>query len=433
MRKSKVFIGSSNPELGRLVCDRLGVEPAPCTLTKFSNGETSVSIGVSVRDEDTYVIQSGSSIVNDNIMELLILVSALRGGSAKRITAILPYFPYSKQSKMKKHRGAIVAKMVSNLMVMAGVDHVITVDLHSSQMQGFFHVPVDNLYSAPLLARWIRHNVEDWQNAVVVSKNPGGTKRVTGLADMLKIDFAMINTDKRRKPYRPSRPTYSRSSSMAPQEDNSAFAITESEFITARIVQGRVVEEDYSEETGNDSGQMSESIISIMSATEHALGGTVDAEVNSSDDEEYPIEAVKEPADIERIGREAAIKSNPTDKTITLVGNVRDRTAIIVDDILDRPDSFINAAEHCRFFGGAKHVVIVATHGVLSADSLNSLENEPCIDRVVVTNTFPIDASKRTKSKKLVVIDMSSLLAECIRRNHYGESIASLFDKAFLE
>jgi ribose-phosphate pyrophosphokinase len=110
----------------------------------------------------------------------------------------MPYFPYARQSKKKSHRGAITARMVANLLNIAGVDHVITVDLHASQMQGFFKCPVDNLIAEPLLARWIRVNVPNWRAAVVVSKNPGGTKRVTSLADALKLSFGIVTTDRRR-------------------------------------------------------------------------------------------------------------------------------------------------------------------------------------------------------------------------------------------
>lgn len=110
----------------------------------------------------------------------------------------MPYFPYSRQSKKKSHRGAITARMVANLLNIAGVDHVITIDLHASQMQGFFRCPVDNLIAEPLIARWIRANVSDWKEGVVVSKNPGGTKRVTSLADALKLSFGIVTTDRRR-------------------------------------------------------------------------------------------------------------------------------------------------------------------------------------------------------------------------------------------
>jgi ribose-phosphate pyrophosphokinase len=113
-------------------------------------------------------------------------------------SAVMPYFPYSRQSKKKQHRGAITARMVANLLHVAGVNHVITLDLHASQMQGFFKCPVDNLVAEPLLSRWIRVNVPNWREAVVVSKNPGGTKRVTSLADALKLSFGIVTTDRRR-------------------------------------------------------------------------------------------------------------------------------------------------------------------------------------------------------------------------------------------
>lgn len=115
----------------------------------------------------------------------------------------MPYFPYSRQSKKKSHRGAITARMIANLLHVAGVDHVITIDLHASQMQGFFKCPVDNLVAEPLLARWIKQNVQDWKIGVVVSKNPGGTKRVTSLADALKLSFGIVTTDRRRRPIGP--------------------------------------------------------------------------------------------------------------------------------------------------------------------------------------------------------------------------------------
>jgi ribose-phosphate pyrophosphokinase len=112
--------------------------------------------------------------------------------------AVMPYFPYSRQSKKKSHRGAITARMIANLLHVAGVNHVITIDLHASQMQGFFRCPIDNLVAEPLLARWIKHNVSDWKEGVVVSKNPGGTKRVTSLADAMKLNFGIVTTERRR-------------------------------------------------------------------------------------------------------------------------------------------------------------------------------------------------------------------------------------------
>lgn len=426
MRKCKVFVGNSHPELGNLVCERLGIEPAPCTLKKFANGETSVQIGVSVRDEDVYVIQSGSPTINDHIMELLILVSACRGGSAKKITAVIPQFPYSKQCKMKKHRGAITARMLANLLVMAGADHVVSMDLHASQMQGFFTKPVDNLYGGPSLARWIRENVPDYQNAVVVSKNAGGTKRVTALADSLKINFAMIHTDRRR-----SKDIYSqnrdlqqlklRKQSMLRKNrpiirpgdnpDEEENIILTNGIQTARIRNGHVIGDDEADDIENEVAMESDdedSSLSVSDSHSYALGGTYDA-ADSEDEDADASAVVKE-------------------KLITLVGNVRDRAAIILDDMVDRPGSFISAAEHLVQNCGAKRVYVIATHGIFTGNCLEELEKCQYIHQIVVTNTYPICKESSSKSKKLVVIDVSSIFSECIRRDHYGESISVLFD-----
>ncbi|OBA21040.1 hypothetical protein METBIDRAFT_171641 [Metschnikowia bicuspidata var. bicuspidata NRRL YB-4993] len=399
MRKCKVFVGLSHPELGQLVCERLGVEPAPCTLKKFSNGETLVQIGVSVRDEDVYIIQSGLPQINDHIMELLILILACRGGSALKITAVIPQFPYSKQSKMKKHRGAITARMLANLLIMAGADHVVLMDLHASQMQGFFTKPVDNLYGAPTLARWIRHNIADWNNAVVVSKNPGGTKRVTALADSLKINFAMIHTDRRR-----TQDNFSKTRRMkaTSRTDSVAADNIVSEMQTARVVKGHVVDDDYPE-----NHVPAAPAPGSRGADGDVLGGSYDAA--NSDDEDEPTELAQE-------------------KLITLVGDVHGKVAIILDDMIDKPNSFISAAEHLRLNCGAKAVYVVGTHGVFSDGCLEELNGSPCIDKIVVTNTYPMSEQCLAANEKLAVIDVSPIFAECIRRDHFGESISVLFD-----
>ncbi|CCK70194.1 ribose phosphate diphosphokinase subunit PRS1 KNAG_0D04490 [Huiozyma naganishii CBS 8797] len=427
MRKCKVFVGNSHPELGRLVCGRLGIEPAPCTLKKFANGETSVQIGVSVRDEDVYVIQSGSPTINDHIMELLILVSACRGGSAKKITAVIPQFPYSKQSKMKKHRGAITARMLANLLVMAGADHVVSMDLHASQMQGFFSKPVDNLYGGPSLARWIRENVPDYENAVVVSKNAGGTKRVTALADSLKINFAMIHTDRRR-----SKDLYSQNKDLkqlklrkqsmlrknrpivrpGDNPDEEENIILTNGIQTARIRNGHVIGDDEIDDIEVEVAMESdEDDLSLAATDSHAfaLGGTYDAVDSEDDEDEGPSQVPKE-------------------KLITLVGNVQGRAAIILDDMIDRPSSFISAAEHLVQNCGAKRVYVVATHGIFTGNCLEELEKCQYIHQIIVTNTYPIPVAHLQSCKKLVVIDVSPIFAECIRRDHYGESISVLFD-----
>lgn len=426
MRKCQIFVGSSHPELGQLICEKLGLAPAPCRVSKFSNGETACDIGVSVRDTHAIIIIGSADLINDRIMELLVLVSGCRGGSASKITCVIPMFPYSKQSKMKKHRGSITARMLANLVTKAGADHVITMDLHASQMQGFFKKPVDNLSAGPTLARWIRDNVPDYRSSVIVSKNPGGTKRVTALADALKVNFAMIHTDRRRQkgglrknfPTEPSprddqsrEDQFSATSSVSSFGDaNAGYGDERTKVHIARVLKGHVVhqeEQDSSqivpeelEETGVEES------VSTEPATDNAqrilLGGTQEAD--GSDDEE--IDYSKE-------------------QVIALAGDVYGRPAIILDDMIDRPDSYIAAAEHCVLNCGAKTVYVIATHGVFGADSLDILEASPFIHRIVVTNTYPIYKNV----PKLRVIDISAILAECIRRNHNGESISNLFEQ----
>ena len=156
---------------------RLNVPLVPVTVKKFSNGETNVKISESVRDEDVFIIQSGCDDVNDNFMELLILISACKTASARRITAVIPCFPYARMDKKDKSRAPITAKLVANMLVVAGCDHVITMDLHASQIQGFFDIPVDNLFSEPLMIGFIKRQIAGWENGIVVSPDAGGAKR----------------------------------------------------------------------------------------------------------------------------------------------------------------------------------------------------------------------------------------------------------------
>ena len=522
MRGVKVFSGRSHPALAESICERLGSTVSKCDLGEFANGEVRVQIGASVRNEDVFIVQSGSRSINDSVMELLIMIAACKGGSAKSITAVIPYFPYSRQSKKKAHRGAITAKMLANLLEVAGVSHVITVDLHSSQMQGFFRRPVDNLYAEPLIARWIRGNVPDWRNAVVVSKNIGGTKRVTSLADALKLRFAIMQTDRdRSKPHHHSnlmdstvffdavepqnvrtqqppmhygqrqaiqgprktrkkghehrlgrkghpstgpaclqgrKPSQSRRvrlfdhtlrsharhlrngltrvetapSARRPSEYEANDDMNDEkarDVIIGRLVQGHVVDDDHpspalsgisglgsgyptdrhlADSADDTNDPMTSSFVSTSSSLrpDHALGGTIDAAASSDEEED-------------------GIQNPGLEHTVTLVGNVKDRTVFIMDDIIDRSGSWIAAAETCVKRGQAKKVYCIAIHALLGEDSLEELEQCQCIDYIVVTNTFPISMDRVRSSRKLIVIDLSNLLSEAMRRNHHGGMIAN--------
>ncbi|KAI8872569.1 ribose-phosphate pyrophosphokinase 3 [Ramicandelaber brevisporus] len=194
----KIIAGNSHRRLAELIAAHLGINLAKVLVTKHSNQETCVEIGESVRDEDVFIVQSGSGDVNDMLMELLVLVSACKTASARRITAVIPCFPYARQDRKDKSRAPISAKLVANLLTVAGTDHVITVDLHASQIQGFFDRPVDNLYGEPSMLRYIKDNIENWRNAVIVSPDAGGAKRATAIADRLNLDFALIHKERKK-------------------------------------------------------------------------------------------------------------------------------------------------------------------------------------------------------------------------------------------
>ncbi|KAH8678183.1 ribose-phosphate pyrophosphokinase 3 [Xylariales sp. PMI_506] len=312
----KLLTGNSHPSLAKAVADRLGIELAKTMSLNYSNQETSVTIGESVRDEDVFILQSTApNNINDGLMELLIMIHACRTASARRITAVIPNFPYARQDKKDKSRAPISAKLIANMLQTAGCNHIITMDLHASQIQGFFNVPVDNLYAEPSVLRWIRENL-DTEDVVIVSPDAGGAKRATSIADRLDRGFALIHKERPRP-----------------------------------NVVGRMV----------------------------------------------------------------------------LVGDVTDKIAILVDDMADTCGTLAKAAQTVKDHG-AREVVAIVTHGILSGDAINILNNS-CLSRIVVTNTVPL-GEKEQQCKKLRVIDVSPTIAEAIRRTHNGESVSFLFTHA---
>lgn len=309
MPNIKVFSGRSHPEIAKKIVARLGINLGKATTKEFSNKETRVEIGESVRGEDVYIVQSGCGDINDNLMELFIMINACKIASASRVTAVIPCFPYSRQDKKDKSRAPITAKLLANLVSVAGADHVITIDLHASQIQGFFNIPVDNLYAEPAITKWIKENVPDWKDSVMVSPDAAGVKRMTAIADRLDIDFAIIHKERKK------------------------------------------------------SGESS-----------------------------------------------------------VLVGNVRGRTAIMIDDLADTCDTICTGSEKL-IESGATKVYAIVTHGVLSA--VEKI-NESSLEALVVTNTIPQDKNMQI-CPKIQTIDISVMLAEAIRRTHYAESVSYLF------
>ena len=184
--------------LAELVSKRLGVPLTDCTLQRDPTGEVSFSIGESVRDQDIFIItQIGSGEVNNRVLELLIMINASKTASARRITAIIPNFPYARQDRKDKSRAPITAKLMADMLTTAGCDHIITMDLHAAQIQGFFDVPVDNLYAEPSVVRYIKENI-NYEDAIIISPDAGGAKRAAGLADCLDLNFALIHKERAR-------------------------------------------------------------------------------------------------------------------------------------------------------------------------------------------------------------------------------------------
>jgi len=190
----KFFTGNSNPQLAERICSYLNMDPGAIQVRRFSDGEVFVEIGENVRGRDVFVMQSTCSPVNDNLMELLIIMDALRRASAQRITAVMPYYGYARQDRKVAPRVPISAKLVADLITAAGAKRVLTMDLHAGQIQGFFNIPVDNLYAAPILLNYIKENFKD--KLVIVSPDVGGVERARAFAKRLKAQIAII--DKRR-------------------------------------------------------------------------------------------------------------------------------------------------------------------------------------------------------------------------------------------
>ncbi|TQV84839.1 ribose-phosphate pyrophosphokinase [Exilibacterium tricleocarpae] len=190
-----VFTGNANPALAKKVVDKLGIPMGDATVSQFSDGEIAVELNENVRGRDVFVVQSTCAPTNDNLMELFVMIDALRRASAGRITAVVPYFGYARQDRrVRSSRVPISAKVVADMMVSVGIDRVLTVDLHAEQIQGFFDVPVDNVYGSPVLLDDI--NRQNYEDLIVVSPDIGGVVRARAVAKQLEIELAII--DKRR-------------------------------------------------------------------------------------------------------------------------------------------------------------------------------------------------------------------------------------------
>ena len=313
----KLIAGTSNPPLAQAIAQNLGIQLAQSSIRRFADMEVFVEILENVRGEDAFVIQPTSFPSNDTLMELLITIDALRRSSALRITAVIPYYGYARQDRKSSPRSPITAKLVANLITVAGADRVLTMDLHAGQIQGFFDIPVDNLYAAPVLVRDIRDNMAIQGklpgDLTIVSPDVGGVVRARSLAKRLEADLAII--DKRR----------------------------------------------------------------------------------------------------ERAGES---------EVMNIIGDVRDRHCILVDDMVDSAGTLCNAAQ-AIMDQGAKTVAAYCTHGVFSGKAVeritaSALTSVVCTDSIMATESV----AACTKIRQLSV---APLLAEAIARIGQDRSVSSLF------
>jgi len=311
MQDMKLFAGNSNPDLAREITGYLDVELGKAEVGTFSDGEVSVEIHENVRGMDCFVLQSTSAPQNTHLLELLIVIDALRRSSAGRITAVIPYYGYARQDRKVRPRMPITAKLVADLLSVAGTDRVLCIDLHVGQIQGFFNIPVDNVYATPILLDAIRVRFGD--NLCVISPDAGGVERSRAYAKRLDAPLAII--DKRR---------------------------------------------------------------------------------------------------------EAANVS----EVMNIIGDVRGRTCVIVDDIVDTAGTLTESARALEK-AGARAVYAAITHPVLSGPAIKRIEESP-LRELVVTDSIPLRADARGSSK-LHVVSIATLLGESIRRINNEESVSSLF------
>ncbi len=306
-----IFSGSANPDIAREICDYLDLPQGKVTVRRFSDGEMFVEIKENVRGADVYVIQPTCHPVNDNLMELLVMIDALKRASAMSITAVMPYYGYARQDRKVLPRTPITAKLVADLLAASGVHRVVAMDLHAGQIQGFFNIPFDNLYAINDLVQRIMPMVTS--NTVVVAADAGGVERARSYSERLGCPMAII--DKRRE------------------------------------------------------------------------------QVNVSE-------------------------------VMNIIGRVKGRECIIVDDMIDTAGTLVNAAE-ALLREGALRVIACATHAVLSGPAAERIATSS-LDRIILTNTIPLQPALR-ELKKIEIVSVGGLFGEAIRRIYTGDSISSLF------
>ena len=309
----QIFTGNANPELAQEIVEFLGMELSKAKVSKFKDGEVRLEINESVRGNNVFIIQPTCAPVNENLMELLIMVDAIRRASAKSITTVIPYYGYARQERKQKPREPISAKLVANLLTAAGADRMVTIDLHTSSIQGFFDIPVDHMPAVPLLANYYRE--KQLENVVVVSPDIGGVTRARNLAERLNCTLAII--DKRRP----------------------------------------------------------------------------------------------EPNKSEIMG---------------IIGDVRGKNVIIVDDMIDTAGTITNAANFLSEQAGANEVYACCTHAVFTPPAVERIQ-QSSIKEMLITNTIPLTEEEK-QCAKIQSVSIAPLLGRTIEFIHNKKSVSGLFD-----
>lgn len=462
----KLLTGNSHPRLAEQVADRLGIQLTPCIVKKFADQCIDVRIGSSVRDEDVFVLQTGYSAFvdpNDALLELCIIISACKTASARRITAVIPSFPYSRHDKKDKSRAPITAKLVADMIGVAGADHVITMDLHASQIQGFFNIPVDNLSSEPSVARWIRTRVPDWRDSIIVSPDAGGAKRATSLADLLGVDFALINRNRKRAQNKRIREAQAQAKAQVtgqlPSAVSSTDDLTRSGILTPHVENASLENSTASLPSINDRlrslhtdegpSAPSTSGSPMYSVVGNGVEANASGELFFIDEDgrrvysggaptgpggvphpgepSQPLAGGSGQGDASRGGQDDSAMQESETRMEILVGDVKDKVAILVDDMTDTGRTLALAAKTLRD-AGAREVYVHISHGILSGRAVDLIKKLD-LKRLVVTNTIPNEDKARESKGKMEIMDISAVLAESIRRAHHGESIAVLFEE----
>jgi len=307
----RILGGNSNKPLTQSICSLLGTTPGDAKVSTFSDGETAVEINESIRGKDIFIVQSTCPPTNEHLMELLVMLDAVKRASACRIAAVIPYFGYARQDRKATGRTPISAKLVANLLAVAGAHRVLTVDLHAGQIQGFFDIPVDNLFAKPVMLDHIKENYG--KDLVIVSPDAGGVERARAYAKPLQADLAII--DKRR------------------------------------------------------------------------------ARANLSE-------------------------------VMHIIGDVRDKNCLLVDDMVDTAGTLTNAAMALRE-AGARKVAACCTHPILSGPAIERIDNS-MIEELIVTNTVPLRGAA-AQCKKITVLSVAPILAEAIKRIYENGSVSALF------